>query len=81
MAKFTVSADHVAKYPSLEKFLGQTVDASVLRQAASDAKVNAKDAKKANANIVTPAPVAAPKKKVAAKKVAGTKKPAASKKK
>ena len=42
MAKLTINQSHVDLYPSLEKYLGQTVDASVIQ----DAKGNQKVAKK-----------------------------------
>lgn len=74
MAKATVSREHAALYPELKDLEGQTVDASVIQRAVSNAKVRAKDSKKVVAPKVASSPAPAKKKsaprKKAVKKVA-----------
>lgn len=73
MAKITVSASHVAEYPSLKDKLGKTVDASVIQQAKSDKKVVVREEKKAEAQVASALKPKAPaKKKVVRKVVAKT---------
>lgn len=52
MAKSTVSKELAAQYPELEKYVGQTVDASIIKLAISNGLANKKDAGKTSARAL-----------------------------